>query len=61
MFCKHNWVKINEHHFPSQLEKMMERGVEKIRNLDESAMQGTLVTDYKCEKCDKIKRFKSKT
>lgn len=58
LFCNHNYELVNQFQEPSEFDIVVQNG--KIPNTHCSLKRLT-VTDYKCTKCDKLKRFVVKT
>lgn len=57
MMCKHEWVKINEHTTESKLEQM-DRLKYNLESVPHSGLNRLYITDYACNNCGKLKRFK---
>ncbi len=58
MFCKHKWEKINQELLLSEMELLDKAGY--VPNGFVKRKQ-TLITDYVCSECGKLRRFKVKT
>ncbi len=56
--CKHDYHLVNQFELKSEFDIVIESG--KVPNTH-LCMQRTIVTDYKCSKCKKLKRLKVKT
>jgi hypothetical protein len=58
LICKHNYELLNQFEMKSEFDIVQEHG--KVPNTHNSQTR-KVVTDYKCTKCQKIKRFVEKT
>lgn len=58
LFCSHDYHLMNQFELKSEFDIVVESG--KIPNTWNSQRRVT-ITDYKCNKCKKIKRLKAKT
>lgn len=58
LFCRHKYKLINQFEMMSEFDIIVSNG--KIPNTHNSITR-KMVTDYQCEKCNKLKRFESKT
>ena len=58
LFCQHDYHLVNQYEMKSEFDIVVESG--KIPNTHNSQPR-RLITDYKCSKCNKIKRLTAKT
>lgn len=56
--CKHEWKKIYEYESESKLEIFDKLGYE-LSRMPYNGVDKTIITDYTCNKCGKLKRFKT--
>ena len=54
LFCSHNYQLINQFEMKSEFDIVVENGL--IPNTYNS-LKRKFITDYKCSKCNKLKRF----
>ena len=58
IFCLHNYDLINQFTIPSEFDIIVEN--HKIPNTHNSLLR-KVISDYKCNKCNKLKRLTAKT
>lgn len=58
LFCQHDYHLVNQYEMKSEFDIIVEAG--KTPNTHNSQTR-KLITDYKCSKCNKIKRLTAKT
>jgi len=58
LFCKHTWKELKHFEIPSEADALIKIG---LRPNTCTGLRRIYVTDYTCEKCGKIKRFKTQT
>ena len=58
LFCQHDYHLVNQYEMKSEFDIVVEAG--KTPNTHNSQTR-KLITDYKCSKCNKIKRLTAKT
>ena len=58
LFCNHNYTLINQVTLKSEFEIIVDNGYKPNTGV---SIRQKLITDYKCSKCGRIKRFTEET